>query len=480
MKRWFVTLVALLIVLSARAQDGAALVVDVQTARVERSAFEQALNGELAGDVSPAGALTLSEAEGALRLTYRDARGRTASRDLQLAPDDPEANEKLALAAANLVRDQADGLLAQLATPPATVAKLDDELPPPVRPIEPEPVFRAPRFDPCREGRTVVFGGDLIPGVGTSSTRRGRESLRHLSLNLGGSYGAGVRGFELSVGFNLSRRGVCGLQHAVGFNLSTGDVVGMQLAISNVTTGGVRGVQLGVANYARLGARVQLGVANVAIHETSRVQVGVGNFNGGDGRSLQLGVGNVTLGSAKVQIGVVNVARRSTVPLGLISIVRDGRTTLDAWVSENGTLLSGITHGGDYVHNIYSVGFRFGPAGTRVGHAFGIGVRALNKPRFTMDLDTLYEQWSRTDYIAASAMVARFRVAFALRLTERLSLFAAPGYAIMITRDPQEKTQATLGSTVIARNIDAGQGKRGDAIGFNTLSLGVRVHLSGL
>lgn len=478
MKRWIVTLAALLTALSAGAQEGAALVVDVQTARVERHAFDQALAAELSDAPPPEGTLTLREQGGVVTLTYRDARGRTASRELQLAPEDPEAKEKLALAAANLVRDQADALLAQLTTPPAKVAKLDDELPPPVRPSDPvEPSFE-PRFRPCQEGRALVFGGDLLPGVGTSSRQRGRESLRHLSLNLGGSYGAGVRGFELSIGFNMARRGVCGVQSAAGFNLTTGDVVGVQGAIANVTTGSVRGVQLGVANYARLGARVQLGVGNVAIREATNVQIGVGNFNGGNGRGLQLGVGNLTLGSAKVQIGVVNVARRSTVPVGLVSIVRDGRTTLDAWVSENGTLLSGITHGGDYVHNIYAVGFRFGPEGTRVGYTFGIGVRLLNRGRLTMDLDSLYEQWSRTDYIAASALVARLRVAFVLRLTERVSLFAAPGYAVMVTRDPEEETQATLGSSVLARDVDAGQGKRGDAIGFNTLSLGVRVRLS--
>lgn len=486
MKRLITALLVLLTAASVRAEGPAALVLEVRAKRVHLLEFERALDEEFkasTGTVAeePSGHLALTQdTPDRVQLTYRDSLGKTATRELQIAHDDPEALEKITLAAANLVRDQSIGLLAELrASQPKSSQgpeDFDSEKPPPVTLAEvaPPPVS----YNPCRDGRALVFGGDLAPLLGTSSTQRGRDAARHFSLNLAGSYSAGVRGLELSVGFNIARRGTCGAQYAVGFNLSLGEVRGLQYALANLANGRVRGTQVGVGNFARNGANVQVGVGNVSGGDVRGAQVAVGNLTWGGVRGVQVGVGNFARGNVTAQIGVVNISRQAKAPIGVFSIVREGRTTLDAWVSENGTLLSGISHGGEYVHNLYAVGFRFGPAGTRVGYAIGIGARFLNRPWLRLDLDTLFEQWSKTDYIESSAMVARLRLTASISLTDRLGIFVAPGYAIMLTDDPTETTQSPLGSQLIARSVDPASDKRQDAIGFSSISVGLRVALN--
>jgi len=493
MKQALVVLLALLTATAARADGVPALVLEVRAERVTQSDVERALAEELKDTPdggAAAGHLSLTEESDIVRLTYRDARGNTASRELHIVRDDPEALEKITLAAANLVRDQSQSLLSDLQATLGEPAK-DTERPPPVKISQAEEPQPVPPYNPCRDGKALVVGGDFVPFLGTSSSRQGRESARHLSLNFGGSYSAGVRGLEVSLGFNIDKRGACGVQQAVGFNLAVGDVRGAQLALANGALGQVHGAQVGLANFARGGANVQIGVGNVSIRDVRGAQIGVGNLtlgdvrglqigagnlSWGDVRGLQIGLGNLAHGDAVAQLGLVNVSRRAKAPIGFISIVREGRTTLDAWVSENGTLLSGVTHGGDYVHNLYAVGFRFGPSGTRVGHAHGIGVRLFRRPWLSLDLDALFEHWSRTDYINSSAMVARLRLTASVSITDRLGVFVAPGYAVMFTDDPEETTQATLGSTVLTRNRNRGAGGE-DAIGFTSVSVGIRVAL---
>jgi hypothetical protein len=483
-----------LLTASAKAEDPPPLVLEVRATRVERDELERALREELASDHAagePAsGRLELSEAGDVVRLSYRDASGKVATRDLRVAPEDPEALEKITLAAANLVRDQSAVLneLTALAAPVPAAAQA---------PVAPPP----PPHNPCTTTPVLVFGGDFAPGIGTSSSPMGRAAARRLSINFVGSYSAGVRGFEASIGFNIDQRGVCGFQGAVGFNLAKGDVHGAQFSLVNMALGRVRGAQLGIVNFARARPHAQLGVANLALGSAG-VQLGVTNFareganaelgvvnaamaeSGGQLgvfnlawgklRHVQAGVLNIAKDEVPVQVGVVNVSRRARAPIGLLSIVREGRTGIDAWANENGTLLAAVTHGGDIVHNIYGAGARVGSEGTRAVFTLGIGARLYDDPRFKLDLDGLYELVSHTDRFTNDTTLGRLRLTASITLYDRLSLLVAPGYAVMDTDDPDEVTQAPVGETVLARN------KRNEhhvVYGFPTLAVGLRLAL---
>jgi hypothetical protein len=448
----------------------AQLVLEVHAARVERGALEQALRAELASEPAWGGRLELTDRPGdVVRLSYRDALGKESSRELRVAPDDPEAREKITLAAANLVRDQSDLAAALL---------------PPVAPAAP-PAAPPPPYDPCGVHPLLVFGADLVPTVGTSSSPAGRDAGRAISLNLLGSYSAGVRGFEASLGFNIDRRGACGFQGAVAFNLTLGPVRGTQLALVNLGASSVSGAQLGLANFARGRAGVQLGIANVALGGGSAQlgianlardevggQLGVANLAWGGVRRVQVGVAKIAGGDAKVQVGVVNVSRRAVAPVGIVSIVREGRTTVDAWATENGTLLAGVSHGGDYVHNIYGVGARVGPAGTRLVYTLGIGARLFSQRLLKLDFDMLGEQIVKLP-LAGNGYVVRARLLASIALYRRLSLLLAGGYAVMDTDDPEERTQAPFGESELARYTSH------TVYGFPSLSAGLRVALGG-
>lgn len=494
-----------LLAASAKAEDPAPLVLEVRAARVERGELERALRDELESDRAagePAsGRLELSEGAGdVVRLSYRDASGKLATRDLRVARDDPEALEKITLAAANLVRDQSaiPSELAALAAQQAAADQEPPEVPPPARPEDLEPAPSA-----CTvQAPVLVFGADLVPGVGTSSSRYARGALRRFSLNLLGTYNGGVRGFEASVGFNIGRHGVCGFQGAAGFNLSRGPVHGVQLALANLALGPVRGAQIGLANFtrarasaqfaianvaiggasaqlgvgnlARLGAGVQLGVGNIALGD-SAAQIGVGNLGWGDVRGAQLGVVNIARDEVPLQLGVVNVSTRARAPIGVVSIVRDGRTTFDSWISENGTILGGVTHGGDVVHNIYAAGARVGDLGTRLVYALGIGARVFDGALLKLEIDGIYEHVAQVDYFRSRTSVARVRLNAAIALYERLSLLVAAGYAVMDTDEAGEGTQAAFGEHVLAR---AKADENHVVYGFPSLSIGLRVALS--
>jgi hypothetical protein len=174
----------------------------------------------------------------------------------------------------------------------------------------------------------------------------------------------------------------------------------------------------------------------------------------------------------------VNVSRRARAPVGVLSIVRDGHTSADAWVSENGTLLAGITHGGDLVRNTFAAGTRVSKGGhTQTVLALGIGVRLWTDPRFNFDLDCLHEFLARFDPIKTRTQTTRLKLDATIWLHERVGLMVGAGYALMMTQDEGVKSQAWFGESKYQKARE-GSRPRAGMIGFPTINLGVRVMLS--
>ena len=453
-----------------------------------------------------------------------------ATRELVLQGTPEEQSETVALIAANLVRNEAASLLPDLRpSAPAPVVAT-----PPARP-KPQLV------SPCDVRVDQPFGIDFAPGVGTSSSRSARGGTRGFSLGLVGTYSAGLHGFEGSVGVNIKRVSVCGVQLAAGaniaigpvsgaqlanFNLARGPLVGVQLGNINVALGGVRGVQLATLNFAGGEATegMQAGVANVSLGDLDGFQGGVVNVSLGGaegfqagvanlaGKSLdgfqggvlnvaiggvdgfqggvvnvdtgeldgaQIGAVNVNAGAVRgVQIGVLNYAESSPASIGMFSIVRRGRTSLDAMTSvESGLTLFGITHGGKHVHNVLGLGTRDGRSdiGSRDGGndtvrlavMYGLGVRALSTERVRLDVDALAVRLFRKDAYRDNTVIPTLRVAFTYVVWRSLGVTLAPSYQLMITDDPEEKTQSIWGESVFKR------GKR-RIYGFPGVGVGVR------
>jgi hypothetical protein len=491
---------------TALGQELPGVSVTVQSAHVQRDSWLRALTAELAATASvpSPGSLTLEELEpGAWRLSFLDVAQNLTVRELHFAHEDPESLDKLAIAAANLLQDQAALLVAMKPGANQAVAGAPDS----GSNRGPFPLGKPAPVHPCAIQPRHPVGLDLAPYVGMSSDPELRRGARHVSLGLFGTYAEALQGVALSGGLNVDRRGVCGAELGLA-NLSFGPVHGVQGGLLNATTGGVQGAQLGTVNVAFGSVRgAQLGTVNVGLSAVglqvgnanlalggltfgqvgtfnvatgpAPVQVGVGNLVVGDGAAqvgvanlavgqthaqvavgnvgvrdvdAQVGVANVAVRDAQVQVGVFNYARSSVASVGLVSIVRHGRTSVDSWASEDGSVLGGVTHGGRVIHNIYGAGARFGKDGTRLVAVLGIGARVFDHPRAKIDLDILGE--SRQPQITndATSFVTRARLAVSLPLHRYLSVLVAPGYALMTSGD--DHTQAPIGQYVLYRSAD--------------------------
>lgn len=395
------------------------------------------------------------------------------TRTLVPPPGPAQAAEAVALVVINLVHDEAVDLLSLLAPPerpdaprtddpgptdaPSQEASPPEQEPlveePPPEPAtqsdppameSPSPEMPAPgapgpaahadeeeqALDVCREG--VSHGGigvDFLPMVGTSSYRPTREAVRGFSLNLIGGLSRGLHGLEIGGALNIQRSFVCGLQIAGALNVSLGPVRGLQIAPVNVATESMTGVQIGVVNVA------------------------------GDARGVQL--------------GVLNISRTAVAPIGLVSIVTQGRTEVHVTSSESGMIVVGASHGGRVVHNIYGFGARVGGQGARFVLAAGIGARLFTHNRVSMDLDAISHLLVRGGGIRQSALF-QLRLPIEVRIIEQVGVFAALSYQWLYSHDAEERPQVP--AALVTTHSESSDGTK-RVLGWPGLSVGMRVHL---
>jgi hypothetical protein len=182
---------------------------------------------------------------------------------------------------------------------------------------------------------------------------------------------------------------------------------------------------------------------------------------------------------SKLQFGVVNYAGSARAPFGLVSIVRDGHTSVDAWANENGALFGMLTHGGDMFYNMYGVGTRLQKGGSRLALAWGLTNRFYNSPHFSLELQVLGEFYPRLNPWRSRSLVERLRLAADIKLSDRISLVPAIGYAVMSTEYESERVQAPFGESTFRRQrIDSKGNRHTGWYGFPSFGLGFRVMLS--
>jgi len=313
------------------------------------------------------------------------------------------------------------------------------------------------------------IGGDLVPMVGSSTTSQGND-LRSVSVNVVGYAGA-VDGIELGLvanidrfymhgaqfsgGANLVGADVDGIQGAAGANIVGQDADGIQLAGgANITGGALDGIQgSGGVNIVGLDADgVQLaGGANITGGSTDGIQAAAGaNITGGvaDGAQLAGGVniaGGVDGVQAAVvnfsgghvsgaQIGVVNLARTSDFSLGLVNIIWEGRTHVDAWATEGGFVNTALKHGGERFHYIYGAGYRPGDLELMAWNAMvGMGGHAELTQRLFVDTDIISAYVHEIDADYGLNLLNTARLVGGVQVTDRLALVAGPSYNVSVS-----------------------------------------------
>ncbi len=299
----------------------------------------------------------------------------------------------------------------------------------------------------------VDIGVDLLPMVGTSAAMQGSDR-RAISLGLLGTYAGAVDGVELSLGLNIDRLSMDGVQWGAFGNLVGTDVDGVQLAGGlNLVGGSVDGIQLS-SGVSLVGGSVDgvqaAGGANITALDVDGMQVAGGlNITGGVVNGVQAAGGlniaggidglqvaplNYTTGHVDgVQLGVINIARTSDLSLGVINIIWNGRTHLDAWADESGFGYAAFKHGGERFHYIYAVGYR--PAAPDLPSAWlptiGFGGHAPGTGRLFADLDVMSGQL--LEGVPGLNLKNTGRVVGGLRLFGGLALTAGVSYNVLVT-----------------------------------------------
>ncbi len=273
----------------------------------------------------------------------------------------------------------------------------------------------------------VAFGADLLPFVGTSTVQQGRDR-RAVSVSVVGLAG-GIDGIDLSLGASIVAQDVDGIQASGGANLVGGRADGLQLAAGvNIVGEDVDGVQA-AGGLNLVGGAVdglQVAPVNIAGGLVDGFQLATVNIAGDDVDGGQAGLVNVAEGDVDgVQVGLVNITGNSDASIGLVNVVRDGRTHVDVWGAESGFMNVAFKHGGRYLHNQYGVGWRPWGDCPEWSLLLGIGGHLPFGERFAVDADLYVQHVSFTGTIvAAPNLMSTARASAVLGLSDHLALTA--------------------------------------------------------
>ncbi|NVI97787.1 caspase family protein [Myxococcus sp. AM009] len=332
-----------------------------------------------------------------------------------------------------------------------------------------------------RRSRFVNVG--LFPGLQTNDLMTSGEPVdNHLSVSIGMARMARLDGVAMALGANVATDKVDGLQLALGANVVRGDMSGTQLAIGgNWTHGKAEGVQAAIGlNLARAsGTLGQLAVgANVSGTSLAGAQLAVGGnwtagdvdgvqgavgFNhvrdrvtglqvavglnwaaeargaqlsllnvGGDVKGAQVGLVNVAGRLNGLQLGLVNVSREleSGVPVGLVSIARNGQFHVEAFGNDFNYANTAIKVGSRYLYTTLVLGMGSmegarGPSHWSLG--LGLGAHIPVSERFFLDVDavtnTLYD-WSVS--FEGNSLLHQLRLVAGFQVAPNLAIIGGP------------------------------------------------------
>lgn len=246
-------------------------------------------------------------------------------------------------------------------------------------------------------------------------------------------------GYQAAGVFNVVGSRFCGLQQAGVFNVVAGEFIGAQMAgVVNTMVGKFRGAQLaGVANVSGIeGIGTQIaGVANVAVLQMSGLQLSGFVNAAGEFSGAQVGVINITGQGHGVQLGVINIARDVDVPIGLLSIVRDGQFHVNVWTSEASLLNVGLKTGSRTIYDVIAFGLQPTGGSTRLLAGLGIGGHVPFAPLF-LDIDaTGYNVYSSPEWFNQDKLNLLSKVSFTggWQVNDNLAVVAGPTVNVWVS-----------------------------------------------
>lgn len=346
------------------------------------------------------------------------------------------------------------------------------------------------------------FQLSLIPFLGTNGFRAGRVS-NVMSFNLIGGYNGGLKGMEFGGMFNILRSHAYGAQFAGAFNVVGGRTSGGQFAgFMNVGGDRIKGIQaagaLNIAGERTLGSQFA-GFMNVSAGNIRGIQAaGAVNFAGtrhkdqeedewvyaanphhmaddnaskgaqlagflnvaaGDFYGLQAsGFMNVARRVHGYQIGIINIAESvdNGVPIGLLSIVKDGYFRLEGGATETLTGVASLKIGVPRFYNIFTAGARVESGSPMMAVGYGIGTKFRHGKRIAYNIDAVSYQLFQNDFSWDELnQLNRLSLNVSLHLAKRLAVYGGVAANVLISHN-RENTIApwtvfneTYGNTTV-------------------------------
>jgi hypothetical protein len=305
----------------------------------------------------------------------------------------------------------------------------------------------------------------FLPFLGSNGRLSG-NIINNYSINMLGGYSLGTRQIELGFFFNIDRGDVKWLQIAGFGNLVGGDVYGIQAAgffnVNGGSTVAAQGAGFANLNFKEFSGVQAAGFTNINLKTVHGVSVcWFSNITIGSSRGVQVaGFSNIQIGNYKgsqfagftnitkghidgsqisgffnygkkvrgTQIGIVNYADSlGGVPIGLISIVKNGYHKLEISADEIFYTNLAFRTGVKQFYNILSVSMQPQPTdNSEVVWAFGYGVGTA--PRLTkwmdLNIDITGQHINKGGFTSELSSLNKLFVGADFRLAKKISLVA--------------------------------------------------------
>lgn len=483
-----------------------------------RAVIAAELGVAIVKDAADLGALDIHlDPSSKLAVEYRRPDGDTLVRIVTLPANPADRLAVIAFVTGNLVRDQLDGLAFGSGAPAGDVvvtAPADEAAPPETVPVAaPAPSVAPPALTvPTVTASNTTIGASveqapesvvpiaigLVPPFSTQGLLGGTTVRAGLYAIAGAT--TNIEGFSISGAADIARGRMHGLQLAGAVSVAR-DGVGLQAGGAAVIARDFRGLQIagaasmgrdtyglqigGAASLARNARGLQLGGATTIAERMHGLQIAggaavAGRVDGaqissinvaGDVDGFQLGAINVGKRVHGLQIGAINVSDDiDGIPFGAISIVRHGRTDVDAWAETTGLAAVALRHGSRRWHNIYAVGVT---PDTGDRPMFGMGMGAHNSlGKVALDLDGL--AWRTQGFDDGVGLLTQARATVALSLGA-FDVFAAAAYNVSIESEGDDAPV----KMAFARMVEQPMSSNVEVALWPSLSAGIRGHLGG-
>lgn len=271
-----------------------------------------------------------------------------------------------------------------------------------------------------------------------------------VAAGFGNIIGDRANGVQLAGFLNYVKTSARGFQ-AAGFANINGEFEGFQGAgFANINTGNVRGTQLGgFMNLAKNAEGFQgAGFVNLAKSVRGVQVAGFGNnakdvnvqaagfYNIAENVNTQIGgFINIAKDVKGVQLsGFINIADSCDFPVGIINISRKGEKFLGATIDDDLTSLITFRSGGKYLYGIIGVGANFRYPTAVYASEAGIGAHLPLGKSFRLNGEIV--STSLSDYWTTVQVKSSFRLLAAVKLGQRVEIFAGPAFHYSFSNDP--------------------------------------------